>query len=96
MNKNINKKIMKSHLINNFLNTKNNIDRKAYNNQCNICVTLIQQDKKNVYNKLNTWDIPDNKTFWKKVKPSLKGYLCYKTIFCHKVALNVQLMNFFI
>ena len=67
---------MKSHLINNFLNTTNNIDRKAYNNQCNICVTLTQQDKKNVHNKLNTWDIPDNKTFWKKVKPSLKGYLC--------------------
>ena len=25
-----------------------------------------------------------------------KGYLCYRTIFCHKVALDVQLMNFFI
>ena len=27
---------------------------------------------------------------------SLKGYLHYKTIFSHKVALHVQLMNFFI
>ena len=26
----------------------------------------------------------------------LKGCLCYKTIFCHKVALDAQLMNFFI
>ena len=26
----------------------------------------------------------------------LKGYLCYKTILCHKVVLDVQLMNFFI
>ena len=26
----------------------------------------------------------------------LKGYLCCKTIFCHKVALDVQSMNFFI
>ena len=26
----------------------------------------------------------------------LKGYLRYKTIFCHKVVLDVQLMNFFI
>ena len=26
----------------------------------------------------------------------LKGYLRYKTIFCHKVALDVYLMNFFI
>ena len=27
---------------------------------------------------------------------SLKGYLCYKTILCHKVVFDVQLMNFFI
>ena len=26
----------------------------------------------------------------------VKGYLRYKTILCHKVALDVQLMNFFI
>ena len=26
----------------------------------------------------------------------LKGYLRYKTVLCHKVALDVQLMNFFI
>ena len=26
----------------------------------------------------------------------LKGYLCYKTIFCHTVALDAQLMSFFI
>ena len=26
----------------------------------------------------------------------LKGYLPYKTVFCHQVALVVQLMNFFI
>ena len=26
----------------------------------------------------------------------LKGYLCYKTIFCRKVALDAQLTNFFI
>ena len=28
--------------------------------------------------------------------PKLKGYLCYKTIFCYNVALDAQLMNFFI
>ena len=27
---------------------------------------------------------------------SVKGYLCYRTIFCHNVVLDVQLMNFFI
>ena len=26
--------------------------------------------------------------------PYLKGYLCYKTIFCHKIALDAQLMIF--
>ena len=29
-------------------------------------------------------------------KAQVKGYLCYKTILCRKVALDVQLMNFFI
>ena len=29
-------------------------------------------------------------------KNILKGYLRYKAILCHKVALDVQLMNFFI
>ena len=24
----------------------------------------------------------------------IKGYLCYKTIFCHKVALDAKLTNF--
>ena len=27
---------------------------------------------------------------------TLKGYLHYKTIFCHTVALDAQLMNFFV
>ena len=33
---------------------------------------------------------------WLVTCKKLKGYLHYKTIFCHKVALDVQLMNFFI
>ena len=70
MNKNINKEIMKrSRLRNKFLNTKSDIDRRAYNKQHNICVTLIRQEKKNFYSKLKTRNISDNKTFWKKVKP---------------------------
>ena len=69
INKNINKEIMKrSRLRNKFLNTKSDIDSKAYNKQRNICVTLIRQEKKN----LNTRFITDNKTFWKKVKPFLQ------------------------
>ena len=73
MNKNINTEIMKrSRIRNKFLNTKNNIDMKAYNCQHNISVTLTRQEKKNFYGKLNTWDITDNATFLEKIKPFLK------------------------
>ena len=67
MNKNINKEIMKkSRLRNKFLNTESDINRKACNKQHNI---WVRQEKKNFYSKLKTWDITDNKNFWKKVKP---------------------------
>ena len=70
INKTINKEIMKrSRLGNKFLNTKSNIDRKAYNKQRNICVSLIRREKKNFFNNISTRDIADNKTFWKTVKP---------------------------
>ena len=70
MNKRINKEIMKrSRLRNKFLNTKSDIGRRAYNKQRNICVTLIRQQKKNFFSKLNTRDVTDNKKFWRKVKP---------------------------
>ena len=70
LNKTINKEIMKkSRLSNKFLNTKSDIDRKAYNKQCNLCVSLIRWEKKNFFNNISTRDITDNKTFWKTVKP---------------------------
>ena len=47
-NKKINKEIMKrSHLRNKFLNTKSDIDRKVYNKQHYLCVSLIRSEKKN-------------------------------------------------
>ena len=47
INKKINKEIMKrSRLRNKFLNTKSDIDRKAYNKQRNLCVSLIRSEKK--------------------------------------------------
>ena len=57
----------RSSLRNKFLNTKSDINRKAYNKQRNICATPIRQKKKNFYSKLNILII-NNKTFWKKVK----------------------------
>ena len=70
VNKKISKEIMKgSRLRNKFLHSKSDIDRKAYNKQHNICVTLIRQEKKNFYSNFNMRDVTDNKMFWKKVRP---------------------------
>ena len=59
----------RSRLRNKFLNTKSDIDRKAYNKQHNLCVSLIRSEKKNFFSNINTSDITDSKTFWKTVKP---------------------------
>ena len=68
--KKTNKEIMKrSRLRNKFLNTKSDIDRKAYNKQRNLCVSLIRSEKKNFFSNIDTSDITNNKTFWKTVKP---------------------------
>ena len=61
----------RNRLCNKFLNSKSNIDRKAYNAQRNLCVSLIRQAKKRFFSNLNTHDVTDNKTFWKTVKPLL-------------------------
>ena len=64
INKKIKKEIMKrSRLRKKFLNTKSDIDRKAYNNQRNLYVSLIRSEKKNFFNNIITSDITDNKTF---------------------------------
>ena len=59
----------RSRLRNKFLNTKSDFDRKTYNKQRNLCVSLIRREKKNFFNNISTRDITDNKTFWKTVKP---------------------------
>ena len=70
MNKKINKEIMKRiRLINKFLHSKSDVDRRAYNKQRNFWVSLIRKEKKSFFSNLNTKDINDNKTFWKMVKP---------------------------
>ena len=49
----------RSQLRNKFLNTKSDIDRKAYNKQRNLCVSLIRREKKNFFNNISTCDITD-------------------------------------
>ena len=47
MNKKLSKEIMKKfHLRSKFLNTKSDLDRKAYNKQRNYVVSLMRQEKK--------------------------------------------------
>ena len=80
INKTINKKIMKrSRLRNKFLNTKSDIDMRAYNKQRNLSVSLIRREKKNFFNNVSTRDITDNKTFWKTVKPLVPGKIQTKS-----------------
>ena len=72
MNKKSSKEIMKrSRLRNKFLNTKSDIDRKAYNKQRNYLVSLLRNGKKNFYSSLDTKVVTDNRTFCKTVKPLL-------------------------
>ena len=71
MNKKLSKEIMKSsRLRNKFLNTKSDIDRKAYNKQRNY-VSLLRNEKNNFYSNLDIKVVIDNRTFWKTVKPFL-------------------------
>ena len=48
-------------------------DRKAYNAQRNLYVSLIRQAKKQFFSNLNTHDVTDNKTFRRIGKPLLTG-----------------------
>ena len=54
-----------------FLNTKSDLDRKAYNKQRNYVVSLMRKEKKEFYCSLNASVLTENRTFWKTVKPFL-------------------------
>ena len=70
MNKKLSKEIMKkSRLKNKFLNTKSDIDGKAYNKQRNYVVGLLRNEDNNFYSNRDTKFVIDNRTFWKTVKP---------------------------
>ena len=61
----------RSRLRNKFLNTRSDLDRKAYNKQRNYVVSLLIKEKKQFYGNLNTNFLTENRTFWKTVKPFL-------------------------
>ena len=68
----------RSHLRNKFLNSKSDTNRKAYNAQQNLCISLIRQARKQLFSNLHTHDVTDKKTFWKTVKTKLKIILIEK------------------
>ena len=61
----------RSRLRNKFLNTKSDIDRKAYKKQRNYVASLLRNEKKNFSSSLDTKVVTDHRTFWKTVKPLL-------------------------
>ena len=69
MNKGITKAIMKrTRLRKNYLKNRCDANRKAYNVQRNLCISLVRKAKLDYYNKLNHENVSDNKTLWKTVK----------------------------
>ena len=84
MNKGIAKAIMKrTRLRNNYLKNRCNANRKAYNVQRNLCVSLVRKAKLDYYNKLNHKEVSNNKTFWKTVKP----FFTDKSVNHHRILL---------
>lgn len=51
------------------LNSKSDIVREACNKQRNLWVNLISSRKRNFFSNINTSDITNNKSFWKRTKP---------------------------
>ena len=70
--KTLNKEIMKRSLLRKkFLNTKSDIDRKAYNKQPNYVVSPLRKEKKDFHGNLDISKVADNRVFWKIVKPKI-------------------------
>ena len=69
----------RSRLRNKFLNTKIDLDRKAYNKQINFVVSLLSKEKKEFYGNLNTNVLTENKT--------VKNFLAEKSKNVSKITL---------
>ena len=65
----------RSRLRNKFLNTKSEIDRRAYQKHWNYIVSLMRKERESFYSTLDTWVAIENKKFWKTVKPLLPDKL---------------------
>ena len=70
INKTILKAIMKrTRLKNKFIKYRCERNKRAYNAQRNLCVSLVRKAKKEYFDNLDLRNVTDNKKFWKTVKP---------------------------
>ena len=70
MNKTIVKTVTtRARLRNNFFKNTYEANKRAYNAQRNLCVSLVRKAKKEYFNTLDHKKITDNKTFWKTKTP---------------------------
>ena len=61
--------MLRTKLINQFLKNRTLQTKTKYNNQRNICVSLVKKAKRNYYENLDLKGINDNKKIWTTVKP---------------------------
>ena len=70
MTKELQKEIMlQSKLKNKFNEERNHINWCNYKRQHSHCLSILHKTKKEYFNSLNIKQVPDNKLFWKSVKP---------------------------
>ena len=60
--------IVRSKLRKQFLKSRSESDKRAYNKQRKKYVSLLRKTKKAYYSNLNVKDVVDNKKFWKTIK----------------------------
>ena len=53
----------RSHIRNNFLNKKSDVDNKGCNKQCNYIVSLSRKQKNNFYGNLGIAKVTNNRVF---------------------------------
>ena len=74
MNKTIKKALMKrSRVRNKFIKNQSEENNLNYKKQRNFCVTLLRNEKKNLFESIDTKKITDNKMFWKTAKPFISN-----------------------
>ena len=72
MIKKLSKEIMKTARLEKiFLNTQSDNDRKVYKKQRNYVVSLLKNEKNNLYSNLDAKIVTDNRLFLKTVRPIL-------------------------